>query len=264
MRILPFALLFSSLLVFGCSKTNKDGRGASASSSDDDDKASSKKKKSGGGDGDEAGACEKTFEEVAKHEKGNEFEFSCPADCEKGALWGTGWYTVDSSICSAAIHSGAIKAAKGGKVTVKAKKGLRKYKGTKANSFTSEDYGEFHDSFVVNDSADGNGTPKKGEAEKISCSDTVESLGHKDDDKLDVTCPPSCKSAGTTVWGSGPYTGDSSICRAAIHAGVITDEDGGSVKLEIKDGGDKTYTGSKKNGVKTEDYGTYERVFTVK
>ncbi|MGZ3456577.1 MAG: LCCL domain-containing protein, partial [Polyangiales bacterium] len=69
--------------------------------------------------------------------------------------------------------------------------------------------------------------------------------------------------SGGSVWGSGPYTSDSSICRAAIHAGVITDDDGGKVTLKIS-AGEKSYTGSKKNGVKTEDYGSFERSFTVK
>jgi hypothetical protein len=264
MRTLPLALLFSSLLVFGCSKTTKDGngRGASASSSDDDDKGSSgKKKKSGGGD-DDGGACATKYVDEAKDHQGNEFSFTCPADCEPAPVWGVGWYTADSSICSAAVHSGAIKASKGGKVTIKAKKGLKRYKGTKANGVTSSEWEAFDTSFSVNDSADGNGTPKKGEAEKITCSDTVEGLNHTDDDKFEVVCPPGCKSAGT-VWGSGPYTTDSSICRAAIHAGVVTDDDGGTVKVTVSEG-EKKYSGTKKNGVKTEDYGDYAHSMNLK
>ena len=37
---------------------------------------------------------------------------------------------------------------------------------------------------------------------------------------LTCQCPPGSTAAGT-VWGSGAYTTDSRICRAAMHAGAI-------------------------------------------
>jgi len=113
----------------------------------------------------------------------------------------------------------------------------------------------------VNDSEDGNGTAKKGEAEKIGCSDSVNSLGHKDDDSFKAICPPGCKQGGS-VWGTDTYTSDSAICRAAVLEGVITDDDGGKVTVKIAPG-QKSYTGSKKNGVKSEDYGSLDSSFTI-
>ncbi|MGZ6095348.1 MAG: LCCL domain-containing protein, partial [Polyangiales bacterium] len=253
-NLASLALLVSLVLASACNKSS-DSKKSSSSSEEADEKGSSGKKKKSGDDDDTTSKCATTFRDASKDQKGNEFSYSCPADCELAvSVWGTGWYTSDSSICAAAIHAGAIKASKGGKVTVKAKKGLKAYKGSKANGVNTTDYGSFEGSFSVNDSDDGNGTPKKGEAEKITCSDSVNGLGHKDDDDFKAVCPPGCKSGGS-VWGSGPYTSDSSICRAAIHAGVITDDDGGKVTLKIS-AGEKSYTGSKKNGVKTEDYGS--------
>ncbi|MGQ9910535.1 MAG: LCCL domain-containing protein, partial [Candidatus Flexifilum sp.] len=76
-----------------------------------------------------------------------------------------------------------------------------------------------------------------------------------------VTCPAGCAAATGAVWGSGPYTDDSAICRAAIHAGVLTDQ-GGPVQVTIAPG-QQSYTGSARNGVTTSNWGQWNRSFTV-
>jgi hypothetical protein len=58
-----------------------------------------------------------------------------------------------------------------------------------------------------------------------------------------------------TVWGSGPYTADSSLCRAALHAGVLKAA-GGPLTVEFTDG-QALYVGSVRNGVTSSDYGEY-------
>jgi len=45
-------------------------------------------------------------------------------------------------------------------------------------------------------------------------------------------CPDGCIDKEGQIWGTGIYTRDSSICRAAIHAGVI-DDSGGIVEVAI-------------------------------
>lgn len=35
-----------------------------------------------------------------------------------------------------------------------------------------------------------------------------------------VDCPEGCANFPSNIWGTGIYTSDSSVCRAAIHAGV--------------------------------------------
>ena len=265
MRILACLAVLASVscVVVGCNKSSSDTKSSSSS----DDKSDKKKNKKSGDDDDDdkggASKCTTSFNEASKDQNDNGFDFKCPADCDPKAasVWGSGWYTSDSAICLAAIHSGAVKASKGGKVSVKAKKGLKKYLGTKANGVTTFDYGSYDGSFSVNDSDDGNGTPKKGEAEKISCSDSVNSLDHKDEDSFKVVCPPGCKDGGT-VWGTDTYTSDSAICRAAVLQGVVTNDDGGNVTVKVGPGL-KSYAGSKKNGVKSEDYGDYDTSYTL-
>lgn len=77
---------------------------------------------------------------------------------------------------------------------------------------------------------------------------------------LNGTCPSNCITEGSSVWGSDVYTDDSSICTAAIHAGVITDA-GGAVSLTIAPGQD-AYAGSERNGVSTSEWGSWSRSFT--
>ena len=68
-----------------------------------------------------------------------------------------------------------------------------------------------------------------------------------------VQCPLDCTAA--TVWGTDTYTNDSSICVAAVHAGVTTTA-GGDVLVALLPGEDR-YTGAERNGVVTRDYGSW-------
>ena len=65
-----------------------------------------------------------------------------------------------------------------------------------------------------------------------------------------------------TVWGGedGVYTDDSSICTAAVHAGLITLERGGTVTV-TKTEGLSSYPGSSQNGVSTSRWGSWPESF---
>ncbi len=65
-----------------------------------------------------------------------------------------------------------------------------------------------------------------------------------------VECPPGHPQG---AWGTDVYTDDSSICTAAVHAGLITAHRGGAVTIEMRpDVGQ--YSGTARNGVKTGDW----------
>ncbi|MBN2079235.1 MAG: hypothetical protein JW838_09735 [Spirochaetes bacterium] len=68
-----------------------------------------------------------------------------------------------------------------------------------------------------------------------------------------VSCPADCQ--GGSIWGTDTYTTDSSVCMAGIHAGVITKEKGGAVKVTVVKSLE-TYTGSERNGITTSNWGT--------
>jgi hypothetical protein len=65
-------------------------------------------------------------------------------------------------------------------------------------------------------------------------------------------CPPGKPGPGQVI-GSGPYTDGSSICAAAVHAGVIRAASGGLVTIELRPG-QRHYVGSLSHYVQSEDY----------
>jgi hypothetical protein len=69
-------------------------------------------------------------------------------------------------------------------------------------------------------------------------------------------------STNLNVWGIGPYTDDSRICRAAVHAGVIPSA-GGPIEVQAV-GGQSQYEGSSRNGVTTQAYGSWPGSFAVR
>ena len=71
------------------------------------------------------------------------------------------------------------------------------------------------------------------------------------------TCPggAACGSVGV-VWGAGPYTADSCVCKAAQHAGAIG-PGGGTFSVAVAPG-QATYGGGERNGVAAQPYGRYD------
>jgi hypothetical protein len=65
-----------------------------------------------------------------------------------------------------------------------------------------------------------------------------------------------------SVWGSGPYTTDSTLGAAAVHAGVLKEGETAVIKIRVKaDAGG--YTGSTQNGVSTRDWGPYQGCYEL-
>lgn len=73
--------------------------------------------------------------------------------------------------------------------------------------------------------------------------------------RLTLACP-SGGVLSDRVWGTDLYTDDSSVCTAAVHAGLITSAKGGTVTIEIRPGA-AAYTGSTRHGAISEDYGQW-------
>jgi hypothetical protein len=64
-------------------------------------------------------------------------------------IWGTGVYTIDSSICMAAVHSGAIPREAGGLVAVTRMPGQASYPSSTSNGVTSSAWTTYYASFRV-------------------------------------------------------------------------------------------------------------------
>jgi hypothetical protein len=193
----------------------------------------------------------------------------CPGDCatQSATVWGTDLYTDDSTVCRALIHAGVLPAG-GGYARVTFLEGLRAYVGSEQNGIRSASYAKWGRSFY-GQALDAEGqpvtpapsVPPEGTV-RIDCSHRGRIVGSKPGDSLILVCPSGCKDAPYSVWGSSPYTSDSSACAAAIHAGVVPAE-GGEVRVTLAPG-QPSYEGSERNGVKTLKYGKYGASFTVK
>jgi len=192
---------------------------------------------------------------------GQTLTLACPPGGEPHSVWGTDIYTADSSICTAAVHSGLITFQQGGTVTIELRPGKTIYGASERNGVTTNTYGSWDHSFVFK-------TPN---TEKIlraaqdvtpvlwNTSATV--VGFAPGKTLMFLCPAGGKPS--SVWGTDIYTLDSSICTAAVHAGRINLESGGPVTLEMRPG-ESSYKGSLRNGIKSSDYEQYGSSFVLK
>jgi hypothetical protein len=74
-------------------------------------------------------------------------------------------------------------------------------------------------------------------------------------------CPPS-RDPINRLYGTDIYTGHSSVCEAAVHAGVITQAEGGNVTIEVH-GEQQAFTASQRSGVVSKGHGRYSSSFTI-
>ncbi|MDQ6786701.1 MAG: LCCL domain-containing protein [Acidobacteriota bacterium] len=84
-----------------------------------------------------------------KSDGGQIYKFRCPAHGVENIIWGSDIYTLDSSICTAAVHAGIFSLDSGGVVTVEFRPGRLTYGSTVRNGITSKTYGEYPKSYVV-------------------------------------------------------------------------------------------------------------------
>ena len=166
-----------------------------------------------------------------------------------GTVWGSGPYTGDSNLCTAAVHAGVVDAS-GGPVRVIPSGGLESYQGSTANGVTTRDWGSFGSSFDV--SIVGSGA-QTADSSLPPCSTMPDG-----EDEHACSCP--ANPARGSVWGNGPYTADSDLCTAALYDGYI-ESTGGEVYV-LRLNGLASYSGGENNGVTTSDWGPYASSIT--
>ena len=81
------------------------------------------------------------------------------------------------------------------------------------------------------------------------------SLGGKPGQRFTIYLPPGGVASGA-IWGSDVYTDDSSIGTAAVHAGLISFENGGTVTIEIRKG-QAHYQSATRYGITSASYGSW-------
>ncbi|MGW8359007.1 LCCL domain-containing protein, partial [Streptomyces wedmorensis] len=195
--------------------------------------------------------------EFRERPRGQKLTFTCPPAGAAGTVYGTDIYTDDSSICTAAAHAGAITIADGGKVTIILRGGQAVYAGSTQNGVTSSDWnGPWGWSFEIE-----NGKPRsQSNIPVIPWSQVANDYSGHAGKRFTFKCPP--KGEAASVWGTGVYTDDSSICTAGVHAGKITLEEGGIVTIMITEGA-SAFHGSSRNGIDSSDWSEWPRGFRV-
>ncbi len=187
----------------------------------------------------------------------------CQAGGVGGAIWGTGTYTSDSSICAAAQHYGWIPPGAGGTVSYRTVPGQGAYDASTQNGLTSYSYGEWGLGFQITDFVANTGAPQPPRGRSIGWSDTPDSLGIGASSGSIYTyyCPASTAPS-RTIWGTDPYTSDSPVCVAAQHRGLITSA-GGNVTVMVL-GPQQGYGAATRNGVTSSDYPAWPRSYTLR
>ena len=188
---------------------------------------------------------------------GKTFRVNCPKNCAQhpeGNAFGSLIYSDDSAICKAALHAGFIKDNEGGQFILEIVNGLDKYESSFKNEISSAARGASPRSIIFKEAPT---------LTRINCDETAASskfIGSTHS-KFTVLCAPECSKISNKVYGLGPFTDDSSICQAAILAGVLTDK-GGEVSLIIADG-QSSYKGGMANGIKSVSRDNYIRSFKL-
>jgi len=101
---------------------------------------------------DEPAATPDPWRQTAQQYRGNDaqrYTIDCSPSGTAATIWGTTFYTDDSSICTAAVHRGDITLASGGTVTYEMAPGQDSYEGSEQNGITSRDYPSWPGSFVI-------------------------------------------------------------------------------------------------------------------
>ena len=178
-----------------------------------------------------------------------------------GSVWGSNVYTDDSTLAKVAVHAGILSDGQSGVVRVVIAPGLEAYVASTANGITSASFGEWSGSYTVSNSNGSQVLIAYPGSFENPISDVGSLTSFRDFNGgafyFNVT--------GTTsgsVWGSAFYTDDSTLAKAAVHAGVLNDGQSGIVKATIALG-QSSYTGSFANGVNSSSFGEYSGSYVL-
>lgn len=174
-----------------------------------------------------------------------------------GQVWGTGTYTDDSSVSTAAVHAGLVENGKLGFVRVTILPGRDKYDGSDSHGVSSQSWASHGGSFKL---------------ERESSASPVLHLTTPDGMNLwslamlrgqsNVSLLVEVVGTNDGVWGTDVYSDDSSIGAAAVHAGILKVGEKGVVKVTLL-GAKDSFQGSSRNGITSESFGPWPGSFRI-
>ncbi len=102
------------------------------------------------------------------------------------------------------------------------------------------------------------GSRPAAEAVSLTWTSRIITFSRESGRQLVFDCPRGGRAERVT--GTDIYGETSSVCTAAVHAGLITLTDGGRVTAEVRPGQD-TFSGSRRNGITSVSYGRMTNSF---
>jgi outer membrane protein OmpA-like peptidoglycan-associated protein len=177
---------------------------------------------------------------------GAPYACTCDAAAPEGTVWGSGPYTSDSNVCTAARHAGIPP---DGTMRITPMGAQPRFAGTTRNGITTNAYEAYPRSFAI--------APVTLTG-PVACPPALAGANDTTQAGLNLRC--TCDAAATalapdSVWGTDIYSSDSSLCRAAVHAGAIP-ASGGEILVAVQPG-QAAFTGTRRNGVESRAYGAW-------
>jgi hypothetical protein len=163
-----------------------------------------------------------------------------------GVVYGTGVYTDDSVLATAAVHSGHLKPGQKGVIRVTILKGETSYAASTRHGVTTLSYGEWPGAYRI-------------EPEPKPDPGTLD--GYRDKAGQAFLFHVTGKTDGV-IYGTGIYTDDSNLATAAVHAGILKDGQKGLVRVTILKG-EKSYAASTSNGITSTAYGEWPGAYSI-
>ena len=173
--------------------------------------------------------------------------YTCPAHGRSSTITGTGVYTDDSSVCTAAVHMGLLNFQHGGVVTIQPLPSVDSYLASIQHGLQSG----------------GSDQPAPGGfvfADVPAPSWATAPTNHRGAIRRRFTYTCSRFGRPLPVWGTRVYTDDSSVCTAGVQMGIIRYETGGKVTIEMRPGR-ASYGGSIANGVVSDSWDSWPGSF---
>ncbi len=192
---------------------------------------------------------------------GDTYLFSLTAKADAGSLWGNNVYTDDSNLTAAAVYAGALSNGAKGVVRVVIVPGQDRYISGSHNGINTNSYAVYPGSYALsNVTGDIPLIPLLGSPEN-----PIDNSGGLSNFRAYLGGAYYFKVKGAkigSIWGSNPYTDDSSLATAAVHAGLLQDAQTGVLKATIQ-AGLSQYIGTTANGVNSNNYSNFSGSYTL-
>jgi len=193
---------------------------------------------------------------------GTKQDVFCPQGCHMtgGQITGSGTYTSNSRICKAAIHIGAM-GVEGGIVTLTISSLTNKtlISGSSQHGISSEtSVQKSGTKMFTPTSPAAPDTTRATNAKLITCQTQGKEFRYlMNGQTVDLKCPTACNVQDGAVYGIATgYADASSVCRAAIHSGIIR-ADGGAFVLKLFPN-QQNVTGSTANGIVSQTFSSFD------